>query len=169
MRLCSIASGSSGNCIYVGSESTHLLVDAGISGKRVEFGLNSIDMTTRDIQGILITHEHSDHIKGLGVLARRYQIPIYATPGTIRYFEENASLGKLPEGIFREIHRDERFVLGDIEVDPFRISHDAAEPVGYRFNQGGQSMGIATDLGTYDDYIVEKLRGLSVTSAGSKP
>ena len=84
MRLCSIASGSSGNCIYVGSESTHLLVDAGISGKRVEFGLNSIDMTTRDIQGILITHEHSDHIKGLGVLARRYQIPIYATPGTIR-------------------------------------------------------------------------------------
>ncbi len=162
MRLCSIASGSSGNCIYVGSESTHLLVDAGISGKRVEFGLNSIDMTTRDIQGILITHEHSDHIKGLGVLARRYQIPIYATPGTIRYFEENASLGKLPEGIFREIHRDQKFMLGDIEVDPFRISHDAAEPVGYRFNQGGQSMGIATDLGTYDDYIVEKLRGLSV-------
>ena len=71
MRLCSIASGSSGNCIYVGSDKTHLLVDAGISGKKVEFGLNSLDLTTGDLDGILVTHEHSDHIKGLGVVARR--------------------------------------------------------------------------------------------------
>lgn len=69
MRLCSIASGSSGNCIYVGSDKTHLLVDAGISGKKVEFGLNSLDLTTGDLDGILVTHEHSDHIKGLGVVA----------------------------------------------------------------------------------------------------
>ena len=67
MRLCSIASGSSGNCIYVGSDNTHLLVDVGISGKRVEQGLNSLELTGKDIDGILITHEHSDHIKGLGV------------------------------------------------------------------------------------------------------
>lgn len=162
MRLCSIASGSSGSCIYVGSDSTHLLVDAGISGKRVEFGLNSIDMTTQDIQGILVTHEHSDHIKGLGVLARRHKIPIYATAGTIQAFEKSGCLGKLPEGIFREIRGDQGFTLGDIQVEPFRISHDAAEPVGYRFNQGEHSIGIATDLGTYDDYIVDKLKGLSV-------
>ena len=71
MRLCSIASGSSGNCIYVGSDKTHLLVDAGISGKKVEFGLNSLDLTTGDLDGILVTHEHSDHIKGLGVVARK--------------------------------------------------------------------------------------------------
>ena len=69
MRLCSIASGSSGNCIYVGSDTTHLLVDTGISGKKVEFGLNSLDLTTGDLDGILVTHEHSDHIKGLGVVA----------------------------------------------------------------------------------------------------
>ena len=69
MRLCSIASGSSGNCIYVGSDNTHLLVDVGISGKRVEQGLNSLELTGKDIDGILITHEHSDHIKGLGVIA----------------------------------------------------------------------------------------------------
>mgnify|MGYP000184628500 CR=1 FL=1 len=71
MRLCSIASGSSGNCIYVGSDNTHLLVDVGISGKRVEQGLNSLELTGKDIDGILITHEHSDHIKGLGVIARK--------------------------------------------------------------------------------------------------
>ena len=79
MRLCSIASGSSGNCIYVGSENAHLLVDAGISGKRITQGLNSLELTGEDIDGILITHEHSDHIQGLGVIARKYHIPIYAS------------------------------------------------------------------------------------------
>lgn len=83
MRLCSIASGSSGNCIYVGSDATHLLVDIGISGKRAEGGLGELELTGRDIDGILITHEHADHIQGLGVIARKYEIPIYATCGTI--------------------------------------------------------------------------------------
>ena len=82
MRMCSIASGSSGNCIYVGSGSHHLLIDAGISGKRVEAGLKELQLSGKDIDGILLTHEHSDHIKGLGVLSRKYDIPIYATPGT---------------------------------------------------------------------------------------
>ena len=79
MRFCSIASGSSGNCIYVGSDNTHVLVDIGISGKKMETGLNSLELTGRDLDGILITHEHSDHIKGLGVISRKYGIPIYAT------------------------------------------------------------------------------------------
>lgn len=106
MRLCSIASGSSGNCIYVGSDNTHLLVDVGISGKRVEQGLNSLELTGKDIDGILITHEHSDHIKGLGVIARKHQIPVYATEGTVEALS-HMNLGKMPEGIFREIHEDE--------------------------------------------------------------
>ena len=100
MRLCSIASGCSGICIYVGSDKTHLLVDAGISGKKVEFGLNSLDLTTGDLDGILVTHEHSDHIKGLGVVARKCGVPIYATQGTLRAMENSGSLGKMPEGIF---------------------------------------------------------------------
>ena len=79
MRLCSIASGSSGNCIYAGSDSTHLLVDVGISGKKAEEGLRALELSMRDIDGILITHEHVDHIAGLGVLARKYGTPIYAT------------------------------------------------------------------------------------------
>ena len=92
MNFCSIASGSSGNCIYVGSDQAGILIDVGISGKRVESGLNSIGRTTGEIDGILITHEHSDHIKGLGVLARKHHLPIYATQGTIRAIKESGSV-----------------------------------------------------------------------------
>lgn len=160
MRLCSIASGSSGNCIYVGSDTTHLLIDTGISGKKVEFGLNALDLTTKDLDGIFVTHEHSDHIKGLGVIARKCGVPIYATAGTIRAMEESGSLGKLPEGIFREVREDQNCQVGDLAVHPFHISHDAAQPVGYRVSGGGHSVGVATDMGVYDEYIVDKLTGL---------
>lgn len=160
MRLCSIASGSSGNCIYVGSGQTHVLVDVGISGRRIEAGLNAIDLTTKEIDGILITHEHCDHIKSLGVLARRYQIPVYATAGTVNAMMQENRLGKLPEGIFHEIREDENFTIKDLMVHPFTIPHDAAQPVGYRLQCGKQSVGIATDMGEYNEYIVENLQNL---------
>ena len=160
MKLCSIASGSSGNCIFAGSERTSLLIDAGISGKRVEMGLNSLDRTAKELDGILITHEHIDHVQGLGVLARRYQIPIYATGGTIHAILECRNLGKFPEGIFHEIREDEPFTLGDMDIHPFAISHDAAQPVGYRMEHGGRAVAVATDLGIYDSYIVDHLKGL---------
>ena len=160
MRLCSIASGSSGNCIYVGSDCAHVLIDAGISGRRVEAGLNSLELTGRDLDGILITHEHSDHIKGLGVLARKYGIPIYATGGTVDAMVRSGSLGKIPEWIFREIREDEPFLIKDLVVNPFTIPHDAAQPVGYRLECGEHSVGIATDLGKYNEYIIENLQNL---------
>ncbi len=160
MRLCSIASGSSGNCIYVGSDQTHLLVDAGISGKRIEFGLNELDLTTSDIHMMLLTHEHSDHIKGLGVLARKYHIPVYATAGTIRAIREADSIGKVPDGIFHEIRPDTDLQLGDVTVHPFSISHDAREPVGYRFEHDKKKIAVATDMGIYDDYTIENLKDL---------
>ena len=160
MRLCSIASGSSGNCIYVGSDCAHVLIDAGISGRRVEAGLNSLELTGRDLDGILITHEHSDHIKGLGVLARKYGIPIYATGGTVDAMVRSGSLGKIPEGIFREIREDEPFLIKDLVMNPFTIPHDAAQPVGYRLECGEHSVGIATDLGKYNEYIIENLQNL---------
>ena len=160
MRLCSIASGSSGNCIYVGSDCAHVLVDVGISKKRIEEGLRSIDMDVRDMDGILITHEHSDHMKGLGVMSRKYHLPIYATRGTIEAIQEMASVGRMPEGLFHEIQEDEEFQIKDLTVRPFHISHDAAQPVGYRLNCKEQSVGIATDMGTYDDYTVRNLQKL---------
>ena len=160
MRLCSIASGSSGNCIYVGSDNTHLLVDTGISKKKIDAGLKELDIKGEELDGILITHEHSDHIQGLGVFSRKYEVPIYATPGTIEGIENYAPLGRMPEGLLHPIHTDESFILGDITIDPFRISHDAKEPSGYRMNCCGKSVAVATDLGIYDEYTVSKLKSL---------
>ena len=162
MKFCSIASGSSGNCIYAGSADTSVLIDAGISGKRIEQGLNDLELTTADVDGILITHEHSDHIKGLGVLARRYGLPVYATAGTIGVLREMTSVGKIPEGLFHPVRADEPFMIGDLEVRPFNISHDAAEPVGYRIGHNGKAAAVATDMGCYSDYTIECLKDLDV-------
>ena len=138
MRMVSIASGSSGNCIYIGSDNTHVLVDAGISNKRIEMGLNDLGLNARELDGILITHEHSDHIKGLGVLARKY--------GT--------------EDLMHPITPDVDFMVGDLEVKPFRIDHDAANPVAYRVQNEKRSVAVATDMGHYSQYIIDHLQGL---------
>ena len=113
-----------------------------------------------DVDGILITHEHSDHIKGLGVISRKYGIPIYATGGTADAMLRMKSLGKMPEGLIHEIREDEPFEIKDLTVNPFTIPHDAAQPVGYRLECGEHSVGIATDLGKYNDYIVKNLENL---------
>ena len=114
MRLCSIASGSSGNCIYVGSDNTHLLVDVGISGKRVEQGLNELDLTGKDIDGILITHEHSDHIKGLGVMARKYQIPDLCNRRYGRCLIQNEPWERCRKGFFMRSGKMSHLRLRDL-------------------------------------------------------
>lgn len=158
MRLCSIASGSSGNCIYVGSDATHLLVDAGISGKKVEEGLKFLNLSGRDVDGILITHEHSDHIAGLGVLSRKYEIPIYATKGTI---EAILNCKNAPDAsLFHEIHADTKVTIKDLSVNPMKISHDAAQPVAYRIGYGSSKIAVCTDLGVFNEYTVECLKGM---------
>ena len=161
MRLCSIASGSSGNCIYVGSERTHVLIDAGISCKRIEEGLKKARITGEKLAAILITHEHSDHIQGIGVLARRYGIPMYATQGTIDEIINSAkNLGEYDKGLFHPICLDEDVFVGDLRVHPFRISHDAKEPCAYRIESEGSKVAIATDMGTFNPYVVNNLKGL---------
>lgn len=162
MKMCSIASGSSGNCVYVGTEATHLLVDVGISCKRIVEGLGQLGLSGKDVDGILITHEHSDHINGLGVMSRKFGIPIYATEGTIAAIKNAKNLGAIDEELFQVIRADEKMILKDITVNPMRISHDAADPVAYRFQYGKKRMAIATDLGMYDEYTVESLKGMDV-------
>lgn len=160
MDFCSIASGSSGNCIYVGSDQTSVLIDTGISRKRIVDGLHEIDRKPEELKGILITHEHSDHIKGLGVMSRKYHIPIYATAGTIDGIRNSSSLGQIDEDLFHTIRADGKFQIEDLEVEPFAISHDAAEPVAYRLDNGEKSVAVVTDLGYYDEKIVSHLKDL---------
>ncbi|MFI3212814.1 MAG: MBL fold metallo-hydrolase [Eubacteriales bacterium] len=160
MRLCSIASGSSGNCIYIGAKDTHILVDAGISGKRTRLGLQELGVDITDIDGIMVTHEHSDHIGGLGVLARKYKLPIYATEKTKAAILCAKSVGEIEPELFRVIHSDESFVVKDMTLNPVKISHDAVDPVAFRVMSDNKKIGIATDLGNYNDYIVESFQGM---------
>ena len=160
MRMRSIASGSSGNAIYVGTDNTHLLVDAGISGKRIEEGLRELDLCGKDLDGILITHEHSDHIGGLGVLLRKCPMPVYATQETIDAILAKKELGKVDWEFFNPIEKDKDFCIKDLQIRAMRISHDAANPVMYRFSHNGVDTAIATDLGEYDDYTIQNLMGL---------
>ncbi len=160
MRLVSIASGSSGNCIYIGTDNTHILVDVGISNKRIEQGLNEIGIKGSELDGVVITHEHSDHVKGLGVLARKYGIPIYGTKETWKEIETMKYLGEYPKELFSPILPDTEFSIGDMKIKPFRIDHDAANPVAYRISNTYKSVAVATDLGHFDQYIIEHLQGL---------
>lgn len=162
MELCSIASGSSGNCICVGTGDSHLLVDAGISGKRIETGLNSVGLKTSEMKAILVTHEHIDHIAGLGVLARRYGLPVYGTQGTLDAIRCVKSLGKIDEALLHPILPRQEFLVGDMAVHPISVSHDAADPVAYLLQTDSHKIGVITDLGTYDDALVEKLQGMDL-------
>lgn len=160
LELCAIASGSSGNCICVGSDHTHVLIDAGVSGKRIESGLNEIDLKTSEMQGILVTHEHIDHIAGLGVLARRYGIPIFATEKTVNAIMKTKSVGKIDEALFQIIKPGKRFSIGELIFNPISISHDAADPVAYKVMKDNKSVAVVTDLGNYNQAIVDELQGL---------
>ena len=121
MRFASIASGSSGNCIYIGTDHTHILVDAGISSRRIEQGLSELGVKPSELSGILITHEHSDHVGGLGVFSRRNEVPIYTTKETFGQILRFKNLGQIPEDLYREVIPDEEFTIGDMRISPFSI------------------------------------------------
>ena len=165
MELFSIASSSSGNCIYVGSGSTRILVDAGISKKRIEQGLLSKGIEPSSICAILVTHEHADHIKGLGVMCRGYDLPVYTTESTWLAAVSQSSTGRIDSGLFHKIIPEQPFKIGTLEILPFSTYHDAADPVGYRFAENAgtpdeKKAAVVTDLGRYDDRIVEHLKDL---------
>ena len=166
-----IASGSSGNCTYVGLGGHHFLVDAGISGKRIEHALQEMKLNAGDLSGIFITHEHSDHITGAGVLARRFNIPIYATPLTWRYFLRHNAIGStkaFSKDMIKHIEPGTSINVDNISVTAFDVSHDASQPVGYTFEikpEGASSIkkfAIATDLGHVTETVRFHLRGSNI-------
>lgn len=159
MKLASIASGSSGNCIYVGNEDTHLLVDTGISKKRIVEGLKELLVDPEALDGIFITHEHIDHIQGLGVFLRKYRVPVYGTEETLQEIFSCSTLGQFDKELFYVVDPDKSYKIGSVLVEPASIYHDAANPVCYTFTDKDSKAAVATDMGTYDDYLIERLQG----------
>lgn len=160
MRLATIASGSSGNCIYIGTEGRNIIVDAGIPLRRIEQGLGQLGLEVEDLDAVFVSHEHSDHIGGLGVLLRRHAIPVFLSEGTYEAIAQGRMLGSVPEDVFMPFKPGGSFGFGDITVCPIPVTHDAAQPVIYRFDSGESSCAVVTDLGNYDEAIAEKLQGL---------
>lgn len=157
LKFFTLASGSSGNAVFVGSEKTGLLIDAGLTGKDAcnKLAQNKINMDK--LQGILITHEHKDHIKGAGVLSRKLDLPIFATEGTWQGMEE--SIGKIAEKNRRYLDIDQCLEIGDLQVEMATTSHDAQEPVAFIVHQGKKSIGLATDTGRITPSLRKKVTG----------
>ena len=148
MEIASICSGSSGNCILIKENDTNVLVDVGVSKKRVVDGLDFFNTSPNEIDAILITHEHSDHIQGLGVFLRAYPVSVYATRGTIDYILNSSSVGDVNPELFEVIEPGDEFKIGDLSVSAISTSHDANDSVCYRFDSGSKSFAVVTDLGT---------------------
>lgn len=149
LSFCSFSSSSSGNCYLVRSKTTALLIDAGISGKKVLGGLAETGIPQEMVQGILVTHEHSDHVKSLKVVAKKLSgAMVYANRGTWRQICESVCKEQRQEFITGKM-----FTVGDIDIKPFHISHDAAEPVGYSFFSEGKQICVVTDTGYITDEI----------------
>ena len=160
MLFCPLFSGSSGNALFVQYGRTRLLIDAGKPGKTLTTALDSVGVDPATLSGILITHEHSDHISGAGVVSRKYHIPIYATYDTWQAMEKK--LGPVPQSMRVIFDKGMDFYIGDVGVQPFSIPHDAADPVGYRIYGGGLSIATATDLGCFTRRVKEAVSGASL-------
>ena len=166
MRLMSIASGSGGNAVYVGNDDTHILIDAGVSRKRISEGLKRAGLSAADLDAILVTHEHADHIKGLKVLEKTWQIPVFATNGTISGIKDSI-VDTGFDHIFNVIERDASFMINDLNITALSVSHDAREPVCFRIDDGNASCGVITDLGCFDRKIIDGFQGLDAVLAES--
>ncbi len=164
--MATIASGSSGNCTYIGTEDTHILIDAGISMKRTAEGLHALDLDFSDLDAIFVTHEHSDHIQGIPMIEKHHGLPLYATGGTLARVKAGDAKGVIRQELIHVVRDREEVTVGDLTVRPFAISHDAAEPVGYRVTQtaGNRQFcaAVATDMGCFDERIEQSLSGLDV-------
>ena len=155
LKFCSLYSGSSGNCLYVESNGSKVLIDAGTSSKKICEGLASINSSIEKIDAILVTHEHSDHIQSIGNLSKKYNIPIYANLETWNSMENQKA--KIANENIQIFENDKDFLLNDLTIHPFSTSHDAANSCGFNIHNGKRKISIATDLGFVDNHILSEL------------
>jgi phosphoribosyl 1,2-cyclic phosphodiesterase len=154
MQVSVLASGSTGNAIYVQKGATRLLIDSGLSAREITKRLAAIGVELKKLNGILVSHEHHDHVGGVGVLARKLRCPVWMTRGT---FDASRKRFKGRERI-RLIENDETFEVGDLQARAFSISHDASDPVNYAIEDGSTQVAVATDMGKVTPLVYERLK-----------
>ena len=158
LAICILASGSRGNAVYISGGSTSILIDAGLSGIEIERRLNSKGLHPEDLDAILVSHEHTDHIQGVGVLSRRFNLPVFISSKT-----EKAAVSQLGNvRVIKNFECGSPFMINDLSIHPFSISHDAEDPSGFTVNQNGAKIGLATDLGIATSMVKEHLKGCSL-------
>lgn len=155
LKLYSIVSGSSGNCTLVTNGKNHILIDAGLSGKRATQALEKLNIPVSRLDAILVSHEHIDHTRGVEILARKNNIPVYATYGT----HKKMALSKLDDALVREITPDITYDIGGFGVTPFAIPHDASDPCAFKISDGTKTVATATDIGIMRGDIISRLSG----------
>jgi len=155
MKVCVLGSGSKGNCTLVQSEGTTLLIDAGFSGVEIKRRLQVIRHAPEAITAVIVTHEHHDHIAGVGVVSRQSRVPVYANPSTHRAAEKR--LGKVFAR--HDFGTGEAFAIGGLQIHPFAVSHDTADPVGFIITDGLNRVGYCTDTGKVTTLIEHHLKG----------
>ena len=153
LAVCTLASGSKGNATYISDGETSILIDAGLSGIELQRRLASRDLSPENLDAIIVTHEHSDHVRGVGILSRRYKLPVYINPKTHR---ASPRIGKLHET--RPFECGTTFHVNKMAIHPFAISHDAENPAGFTIGQNGTTVGIATDLGIATAMVRQHLK-----------
>lgn len=158
LAIQALRSGSSGNAVLLRSEQTIVLVDCGLNGKTLAAALAELDLVPEDLSAVLITHEHVDHVSGLGVCIRRHKLPFYCTAKTLKALPK--SLGRLDPELWCELRREEPFRVGDLELTAVPIPHDAADPVFYRAALDGDLAAVCTDLGEVTESVRDYLKGV---------
>ena len=157
LKICPLKSSSKGNATVIYNKKTKILVDCGISGKVLEECLKNAGILPQELAAVVVTHEHTDHTKGVGVISRKLNIPVFATSGTWQGIK--GSLGKIDPENIQHINVGECFYIKDIKVQSFEIPHDAKEPVGYVFESNGERVAVATDMGRVSETVLEVLKG----------
>lgn len=160
MKCCSIISGSSGNCVYLETDKTRILVDAGESGRKLQEGLKLAGIDPRSLHAIFVTHEHADHMQGVGVLSRRFRLPVFANSGTWNAMARR--VGRIGKDYRQSFKNYQTFRFRDLVVTAFSTHHDAADPVGYCFESGGEKVSVVTDTGVLDDRMMDIIQGSQI-------
>ncbi len=159
LNFCSLYSGSSGNSLFVQTDNTNLLIDAGVSSKKIEQALNDIEVDPNSLDGILITHEHSDHVQGLGTFSKKFDLPVFVNEETLDAMPKQKD--KINSKNIKKFKVSEKFSIGDLTINPFSIPHDAANPCGFTLLKDNKKISIATDIGHMTNDILKNIDGSS--------